>query len=59
MPHATVESCCKCGKTIDVKNVRSYRVREDFRLICVECFKAKSEAPAPESEKRQQSEKKR
>ena len=59
MPHAAVELCCKCGKTIDLKNVRSYRVREDYRLICIECFKAKPETPASESQRRQQSEKKR
>jgi recombinational DNA repair protein (RecF pathway) len=59
MPHAAVELCCECGKTIDVKNVRSYRVREDYRLVCIECFKRKLETPAPESQKRRNSEKKR
>ena len=59
MPNVAVELCCKCGKTIDLKNARSYRVHEDYRLVCIECFKAKSESPAPESQRRQQSEKKR
>jgi hypothetical protein len=59
MPHAAVELCCECGKTIDVKNVRSYRVREDYRLVCIECFKSKTETPVPEPQKRKNSEKKR
>lgn len=58
MPPIAVEVCCQCGKTIDLKNVRSYRVREDYRLICVECSKAKPESPAPESQRRQHTEKK-
>jgi recombinational DNA repair protein (RecF pathway) len=59
MPHAAVELCCQCGKTIDVKNVRSYRVREDYRLVCIECFNAQRESAAPESQRRQNSQKKR
>lgn len=58
MENVAVELCCKCGKTIDIKNVRSYRVREDYHLVCIECFEAKPETAAPESERRQRSEKK-
>jgi len=58
MPYIAGEPCCKCGKLIDLKNVRSYRVRDDYRLICIECFKAKPDAAAPESQRKQQAEKK-
>ena len=59
MPYVAVEPCSQCGKPIDLKNVRSYRVLDDYRAICIECFKAKPDARTPESERKQPPEKKR
>jgi hypothetical protein len=40
MTHTPVESCCKCGRTLDIKEHRSYHVTDDYRLICEPCFRA-------------------
>jgi hypothetical protein len=63
MTHTPVETCCRCGRTIDIKQYRSYHVTDDYRLICEPCFKAERAAVTAgergrESEKKQSTEKK-
>lgn len=59
MPSIAVEKCCKCGKTIDLKQVKSYRVRDDYRLVCRECAEAEKPAPPHVEERKKSSEQKR
>jgi len=37
---AATENCYKCGKEISLKNVASYKVLPNYRLICVDCATA-------------------
>jgi hypothetical protein len=39
MNHTAVETCCRCGRMIDIKDIKSYHVTEDYRLICEPCFR--------------------
>jgi len=32
-----IENCWKCGKEIFLKDVASYKVLADFRLVCADC----------------------
>jgi hypothetical protein len=59
MPFIAIEPCCKCGRPIDLKKVKTYRVREDYRLICEECLKKEPRHPGPEEERKGPAEKKR
>jgi recombinational DNA repair protein (RecF pathway) len=49
MSQTAVESCCRCGRTIQIKDVKSYHVTEDYRLMCEPCFRIeRSGEPAVE-----------
>jgi hypothetical protein len=37
MIDSATEKCSKCGKEISVKNVTSYKVLANFRLVCLAC----------------------
>jgi len=37
MVASAIENCCKCGKEISVKEITSYKVLANFRLICAAC----------------------
>lgn len=58
MPFTSVETCCKCGRPIDLKKVKTFRVGEDFRLVCEECLADRPSRP-PERDRKKQEEKKR
>ena len=63
MSQTAVETCCRCGRTIEIKDFKSYHVTEDYRLICEPCFRVeRSGEPAErhgrEPEKNKASEKK-
>jgi recombinational DNA repair protein (RecF pathway) len=59
MPSIAIEKCCKCGKAIDLKQVKTYRVRDDFRLVCKECAEAEKTPPPHIEERKKSTEKKR
>lgn len=44
MPYIPIDTCFRCGKEIEVKNYKSYRVREDYRLICENCAREEKTA---------------
>ncbi len=61
MTHTPVETCCRCGRTVDIKQYRSYHITDDYRLICDLCYRAEqatSSAERRESGKKQSTEKK-
>jgi recombinational DNA repair protein (RecF pathway) len=63
MTQTPVETCCRCGRTIDIKQYRSYHVTEDYRLICEPCFRTERPTVSDgerggESEKKRSTEKK-
>jgi NMD protein affecting ribosome stability and mRNA decay len=37
MVNSATETCCKCGKEIFVKEVSSYKVLPNYRLLCSDC----------------------
>ena len=59
MPFTAIEPCCKCGRPIDLRKVKTYRVRDDYRLICEECLKTERARPALEEERKKPPERKR
>jgi hypothetical protein len=58
MPYTATDTCCNCGKVIDVRDFKSYRVRDDYRLMCVDCAKAEPIARAPEKQRKRPLDKK-
>jgi hypothetical protein len=50
MVYSATETCCKCGKEIFLKNVTSYKVLENFRLICADCAIADGLINPPETD---------
>ncbi|HEX9443492.1 MAG TPA: hypothetical protein VGA73_05200 [Candidatus Binatia bacterium] len=52
MPYPAIDICCKCGKEINVKDYRTYRVRDDYRIVCVDCSRAEKLANAADKAKK-------
>jgi hypothetical protein len=50
MVYSATETCCKCCKEIFLKNVTSYKVLENFRLICADCAIADGLINPPETD---------
>jgi hypothetical protein len=51
MVDSATENCSKCGKQISVKNVASYKVLANFRVICVDCAIAEGVIAPPQTAK--------
>jgi NMD protein affecting ribosome stability and mRNA decay len=39
MVKPAVETCCKCGREISLREVSSYKVLPNYRLLCKDCAK--------------------
>lgn len=52
MPYPAIDTCSQCGKEINVKDCRTYRVRDDYRIVCADCGRAEKLAQAAEPGKK-------
>jgi hypothetical protein len=48
MVASAIENCCKCGQEISLKEVTSYKVLANFRLICADCAMKDGLIPPPQ-----------